>query len=402
VLLAALAFGLALSLGRTREPGGNTRGKKGDGSPQAIPVVATRARRGNIGIYFTGLGAVTPLNTVTVRTRVDGELMQVTYREGDTVKKGDLLAQVDPRPFQVALDQAQAQLARDQATFQNARTDLARYQSLIPQHAVPEQQVATQQATVAQQGGAVKVDEAQVANAELNLIYTRITAPLTGRVGLRLVDPGNMVHASDTNGLVVITQMQPISVIFTIAEDQLSRVLRSHFGGRGMRVDAEDREMRTRIFSGTLSTIDNEIDQTTGTVRIRAIFDNRDNRLFPNQFVNARLLVEERQHVVLLPSAAIQRSSNQAYVYLVKPDSTVTIRNVTIGATEADDSEITAGLAEGDVVVLTGVDKLVEGSHVNPQFANQDGTGAAGQSQPAGTGPTLSQGTRPPAQGTHP
>ena len=373
LLMALIAFVLVLSLGRSRGTTDKAHDQKAGkgGPPPAIPVTAVRAHRGNTGLYFTGLGAVTPINTVTVRTRVDGELMQVLYREGDLVQKDALLAQIDPRPFEVALQQMEAQLARDQATLANARTDLARYQTLAPKHAIPEQQLATQQSTVAQDEGNVKADEAQVANAKLNLYYTKITAPLTGRVGLRLIDPGNMVHAADTNGLVVITQMQPISVIFTLSEDQLGRVLRTPGGGRGLHVDAFDRDLKNRIAGGTLSTIDNQIDQTTGTVRIRATFDNRDNRLFPNQFVNARLLVQEKRNVILLPVAAIQRSSTQTYVYLVKPDSTVTLRNITVGITEAEQAEITSGLADGDEVVLSGVDKLVEGSRVNAQLTNQ-------------------------------
>ena len=377
-----IALALVLTLGRTK--GSNTKpgakGKKDGGAAPAVPVVAIRARRGDIGVYFTGLGAVTPLNTVEVRTRIDGELMEVKYREGDLVHKGGLLAQIDPRPYQVALDQAQAALARDQATLQNARTDLSRYEGLAPLHAIPEQQLATQRSTVAQDEGVVKGDEAQVANARLNLEYTRITAPQDGRVGLRLVDPGNMVHAADTNGLVVITQIEPISVIFTISEDQLAQVLKSRANGRGLRVDAFDREMKTRIAQGTLTTIDNVIDQTTGTVRIRATFDNRDTRLFPNQFVNARLLVQQKHNVVLLTAAAVQRSSNQTYVYVVKPDSTVTMRTIAVGVTEGEDSEITSGLAAGEQVVLTGVDKLVEGSRVHAQMAEQQGQPPQGNS----------------------
>jgi membrane fusion protein, multidrug efflux system len=394
-----IALALFLTLGRTHGSSSSKpkeKGKKEGAAAAAVPVVAIRARRGDIGVYFTGLGAVTPLNTVDVRTRVDGELMEVKYREGDLVSKGSLLAQIDPRPYQVALDQTQAQLARDQAILQNARTDLARYETLAPQHAIPEQQLATQKATVAQDEGVVKADEAQVANAKLNLDYTRIAAPLSGRVGLRLVDPGNMVHAADANGLVVITQIQPISVIFTVSEDQLQQVLKSRANGQGLRVDAFDREMKNRIAQGTLTTIDNVIDQTTGTVRIRATFDNPDNRLFPNQFVNAHLLVQQKRNVVLLGSAAIQRSSNQTYVYVVKPDSTVTMRTVSVGVTEGEDSEITNGLADGEQVVLTGVDKLVEGSRVHAQDAAQQGQQGAGR---GGRGGARNQETAP---GTHP
>lgn len=350
-------------------------GKGGRGEAPAItPVIAARARKGNIGVYDSGLGTVTPIYTVTVRSRVDGELMKVLYQEGDTVQKGDLLVQIDPRPYQVQLTQAEGQLAKDQAALDNARTDLTRYETLLKQNAIPEQQVATQRATVAQDEGVIKSDQGQIDSAKLNLTYTQITAPISGRVGLRLVDPGNIVHASDSTGLVVITQMQPISVLFTVAEDQLPVVLKK-MKGQKLTADAFDREMRNRVAQGTLTTVDNEIDQTTGTVRLRATFDNKDETLFPNQFVNVRLLVEEKHGVVLVPSAAIQRTSNSTFVYLVQPDSTATIRNVTIGTTEGDDSEINSGVQAGDVVVMTGVDRLQEGSKVTVQFPNDGRAG---------------------------
>jgi len=349
---------------------GNKKGGKGGGTG-AAPVVATRARRGNIGVYFTGLGVVTPIYTVTVKTRVDGELMQIFYREGDMVQKGDRLMEIDRRPFQVQLEQAEAQLAKDQALLENARVDLTRYQTLLQQNAAPEQQVATQKSTVAQDEANIKADQAQIDSVKLNLIYCEITAPITGRVGLRLVDPGNIVHASDSTGLVVITQIQPTSVLFTIAEDQLPPVLQRTRAGQKLQVDGYDRELTRKIAQGTLTTIDNEIDQTTGTVRLRATFENNDNSLFPNQFVNARLLVQEKRGVVMLPSAAIQRTSSKAYVYLVKPDSTVTVRDITIGTAEGEDSEITSGLAPGDEVVMTGADRLQEGSKVNAQVSGE-------------------------------
>jgi membrane fusion protein, multidrug efflux system len=327
-------------------------------------VVAATARRGNIGVFYTGLGAVTPLATVTVRSRVDGQLTSVRYREGDTVRKGDLLAEIDDGPYQAALTQAEGQLIRDQATLENARIDLVRYQQLVPLKAVPEQQLATQQATVHQDEGVVKVDEGQIASARVNLAYCRIAAPISGRVGLRLVDPGNIVHAADTNGLVVITQMDPISVIFTISEDQLQVVLGKVKAGQKLEVDAYDRAARTKLAQGSLSTLDNQVDPTTGTLRLRAIFQNANGTLYPNQFVNSRLLVQEKYGVTLLPTAAVQRNAQATYVYLVKADSTVTIRPITIGTTEGDDSEIVAGLAPGDVVVATGVDRLQEGTRV--------------------------------------
>jgi len=313
---------------------------------------------------------VTPLATVTVHSRVDGQLSSVHYREGDTVHKGDLLVEIDDGPYRAALTQAEGQLLRDQATLENARLDLARYQELVPLKAIPEQQLATQQAAVHQYEGTVKVDAGQIESARVNLAYTKITAPITGRVGLRLVDAGNIVHASDASGLLVITRMDPISVIFTISEDQLQAVQSSEAAGRALEVDAYDRAMKTRLATGSLSTLDNEIDPATGTLKLRATFANPKGALFPNQFVNARLLVQEKRGVTLVPTAAVQRNAQSTYVYVVKPDSTVTVRQVTIGTTEGDDSEVVSGLTPGDVVVLTGVDKLQEGSRVKTSPAS--------------------------------
>ena len=350
--------------------GGVSAGRGGGAArgPSVIPVVAARAHKGDIGVYISGLGSVTPIYTVTVRSRVDGQLMRVHYKEGDFVREGDPLVDIDPRPYQVQLEQAEGQLTKDQAALDNARVDLARYQTLVPKNAVPEQQLATQQATVRQYEGAVKIDQGQIDNAKLNLVYCHITAPITGRVGLRLVDPGNIVHAADTNGLLVITQVTHISVIFAIAEDQLPAVLQKMRAGQRLRVDAYDRQMNAKIAQGWLVTLDNQIDQTTGTVKLRANFDNKDGALFPNQFVNARLLVEEKRGVTLIPTAAVQRNSQTTYVYLVKPGSTVTVRPITIGTTEGDNSEITSGVAPSDVLVMTGVDKLQEGTKVRPEM----------------------------------
>jgi membrane fusion protein, multidrug efflux system len=357
------------------------KGGKGGAASGAANVIATRARRGNIGVYFTGLGSVTPIYTVTLKTRVDGELMTVNYTEGEIVHKDDLLVQIDPRPYEAAVTQAQGALIRDQALLDNARTDLVRYQTLIKTKAIPDQTLVTQEALVKQDEGVVKTDEGAVASADVNLFYTKIRAPFTGRAGLRLVDPGNIVQSSDTNGLVVITQIDPISVIFTISEDQIPAVVQKTRAGQKLPVDAFDREMKNKVATGTLSTLDNEIDQTTGTVRVRAIFDNKTASLFPNQFVNARLLVETHVGVVLLASAAIQRTSSSQFVYLVQPDSTVTIRNVTLGVTEGDDTEITSGLNAGDVVVMSGADKLEEGAKVNPQIQGEQ----QGQAAPSNT-----------------
>jgi multidrug efflux system membrane fusion protein len=336
--------------------------------PAPIPVVAAKSRKGDIGVYYSGLGAVTPLATVTVKTRVDGQLMNVRYREGDTVHKGDLLVEIDDGPYQAALTQAEGQLMRDQAALENARIDLARYQQLVPQKAIPEQQLATQLATVHQDEGVVKLDAGQIESAKVNLAYCKITAPVTGRVGLRLVDRGNIVNATDTTGLLVITQMDPISAIFTISEDQLQVVLKKMAAGQTLEVDAYDRAAKTKLAQGSLTTLDNQIDPTTGTLKLRATFQNAKGTLFPNQFVNARLLVQIKHGVSLVPTAAVQRNSQATYVYVVKADSTVTVRPITIGTTEGDDSEVASGLTPGEVVVMTGVDKLQEGSKVNAQI----------------------------------
>jgi membrane fusion protein, multidrug efflux system len=341
--------------------GGGRGGRAGGGTP---PVVATKARKGDIGVYYEGLGTVTPINTVTVKTRVDGELMSVNFKEGDLVQQGQSLADIDPRPYQAQLTQFEGQLARDQASLENAKLDLKRYEILIAQNAVAGQQLDTQRSMVKQFEGAVKIDEGQIQGVKLNIAYSHITAPVTGRIGLRLVDPGNIVHASDQNGMLVITQIQPISVIFTLGEDQLQEVVRRLRGGQRLRVDAWDKEMRTKITQGTLATVDNQIDQTTGTVRLRATFDNANNALFPNQFVNCRLLVETKHGVVLLTSAAIQRNSNMIYVYSVDGESKVSIKQITIGVSAGDDTEITSGLNPGDEVVMTGVDKLQDGQKV--------------------------------------
>ncbi len=373
-VLVVLAVAAVYLLARLRSHQSSAVSRPGAArGPAVTPVTAATAHKGDIGLYFTGLGAVTPLYTVAVRSRVDGELMKIYYSEGQTVRKGELLAEIDPRPYEVQLKQAEGQLMKDQAALQNARTDLARYQELIKRNAVAEQQLATQQATVIQDEGAVKTDQGQIDSAKLNLTYCHITSPITGRVGLRLVDPGNIVHASDTNSLMVITQIEPISVIFTISEDQLPPVVKRFRGGERLRVDAYDRDLKKRLSQGTLMTMDNQIDQTTGTLKLRATFDNKDDALFPNQFVNVRLLVEEKHGVTLAPTAAIQRNSQRTFVYLVKPDQTVTVRNVTLGTTEGDEAEIVSGLVPGDVVVTTGVDKLQEGTKVNAQITDGNG-----------------------------
>jgi multidrug efflux system membrane fusion protein len=335
------------------------------------PVVAVKATRGTIGVYIVDPGAVAPVYTVTVMSQISGYLQQVLYKEGDMVRQGQPLAQIDPRPYQVQLETAQAALARDEATLNNAQVDLKRYQQLVPERAVPEQTLATQQATVKSDEGTVQTDQAAIDAAKLNLVYCHITAPITGRVGLRLIDPGNYVQTS--SALVVITQLQPITAVFPIAEDSLPAVIQKWRAGQRLTVEALDRNMK-KLATGYLSTIDNQIDPTTGTVKLRATFENRDGALFPNEFVNARLLVEEKRGVTLLPTAAIQRNNQQTYVWFVKPDSTVTVRQVQLGTTEGNETQITSGLNPGDTVVMTGVDRLQEGTKVNPHLEGADTT----------------------------
>ena len=364
------------------------KGKKGAGG--AIPVVAARARKGSIGVYDPGLGAITPIYTVMVKSLVNGQLMNVNFKEGDLVKKGDLLIQIDSRPYQATLDQAQGQLVKDQATLDNARVDLERYDKLLKLNAIQEQLYATQIATVHQAEGVVKTDQGVIDMDQLNLEYCKITAPISGLIGLRLVDPGNIVHNTDTNPLLVITQVQPISALFTLAEDQLPVVLRKLNAGQHLEADAYDRGDTKKLATGSLVSVDNQIDPTTGTLRLRAVFDNKDNMLFPNQFVNVHLLVEEKTGVTLIPTAAIQRTSSTEYVYIVKPDSTVTVSNVTEGVTQGGDTEIKSGVTPGDVVVMTGVDRLLEGSAVRAQVGDDQQSGGAAGKKGTGSGSPVS------------
>ena len=332
-------------------------------APAPIPVTLAPVTLGNIDVYLDALGTVTPVYTVTVASRVAGEITEVKFKEGQIVKKNDLLAVIDPRPYAAALLQAQGQLSRDQALLKNARIDLKRYQNSYKEHAIPEQELATQQATVDGDEGTVKVDEGNLAAAQVNVDYTRIISPIDGRVGLRNIDPGNIVPANGTTGLCVITQLQPITVIFTIAEDEIDEVTAQMTTGRSMRVLALDRSKQHQIAAGSLLTVDNQVNTTTGTVRARATFPNSHNELFPSQFVNARLLVKTLTGVNLVPQAAIQRNNDVAFVYAEQTDGTVQLKNVKILATEAETSAVT-GVNPGDQLVTDGFDKLQNGSKI--------------------------------------
>lgn len=336
----------------------------------AMPVVAATAQKGDVAETLNALGTVTPLAMVTVRTQINGQLVQVAFTEGQEVNKGDFLAQVDPRPYQLALDQSTGQLLHDQALLKNAELDLGRFRTLAAQDSIARQQVDTQQYLVHQYEGTVRTDQALVDNAKLNLAYCHIVAPVAGRIGLRQVDQGNYVQISDPNGIVVITQLKPISVIFTLPEDNLPAIFKRLHAGATLQVTAFDRTQTTKLATGTLMTLDNQIDTTTGTVKLRAQFDNADESLFPNQFVNAQLLVDTLHDATVIPNAAVQRGAPGTFVYLIKPDDTVTVRPVKLGPADGERVAIESGLVPGDKVVVDGADKLREGAKITQPGAN--------------------------------
>jgi multidrug efflux system membrane fusion protein len=365
VVIAIIAGVIAWALLRAPANAPAAKGRGGfDPNARPLPVVAAPARKGNIDVRIDALGTVTPRNMVVVHSRVDGQLMSVAFREGQTVKAGDLLAQIDPRPFEVQLTQANGQMARDQALLRNAQIDLERYRTLLTQDSISKQQVDTQEALVRQYQGAVQSDQGAIDNAKLQITYSRITAPISGRVGLRQVDPGNMVHASDSNGLVTITQVQPITVIYPVPEDNVPRIVKRMQSGQEVAVEAFDRSGKNKLATGRLLTFDNQIDTATGTVKLKAEFPNQDAALFPNQFVNVRMAVETRQDVTLAPTAAIQRGAPGTFVFLVKQDQSVAMTPVKLGATEGENAEVQSGLEPGNLVVVDGADKLRDGSKV--------------------------------------
>jgi membrane fusion protein, multidrug efflux system len=360
---------------------------KNTGDPPAVRAVmvsTAQAKKGDLGVYIDALGTVTPVYTVTVTSRVQGEITQVYYHEGQMVRKGDALLEIDPRPYQAQLTQAEGQLAHDQAVLNEAKIDLDRYQQAFNRNAIAKQQLDDQQQVVFQDEGTVKNDEGTLANAKVNLVYTHITSPIDGRVGLRLVDPGNIVQANSTTPLVVVTQLQPITVIFSIAEDHLGKVQQQLRKGAKLTVDAFDRDQAVKLASGYLLTLDNVIDTTTGTVKLKAMFANADSALFPSQFVNARLLVDTLKDVTLIPTPAIQRNAQGAFVYVIDKNQTAAVRNVTVGATDGTSTQVD-GIEAGDVVAVNGFDKLQDGAKVSIRGAQKSASGNAGSSGDQGS-----------------
>jgi multidrug efflux system membrane fusion protein len=336
------------------------------GPARSVSVAVAPVQRQDVPVYLSGLGSVTAFNTANIKTRVDGQIMKVNFREGQDVHQGELLIEIDARPYEVQVEQLQAQLFRDQAQLRDARLNLERYTALIPSGSIAQQQVDTQKALVDQLDGTVRNDQAQIDSAKLNITYCHITAPFAGRIGLRQVDPGNIVHASDTNPMLILTQLQPIAVIFTLPEDVLPKVAQQMRRGT-LEVDAFSRDDQTKLESGKLLTIDNQIDPSTGTAKLKAVFDNKDEKLWPNQFVNADLLLETRKNSTVVPTAAILRGPQGAYVYTVNPDKTVQDKQVTISLTQGDVTVVAEGLNPGETVVTDGQDKLQRGSHIEPR-----------------------------------
>jgi multidrug efflux system membrane fusion protein len=377
-------------------------GKNNARATAPLPVVAAAATTGDIDITYTALGTVTPLASVTVQSQISGYLTAVAFKEGQEVKAGDVLAQIDPRPYQAVLDQAEGQLARDQAQLDGARVDLTRYATLMKQDSIAKQTYDDQAATVRQLEGTVQLDQGTVDTARVNLGYCRITAPVAGRLGLRQVDPGNYVTASQTNGLVLINQMQPISALFSLPEDDLLPILKRTHAGATLPAAAFDRTGVTKLADGNLATVDNTINTTTGTFQLRANFANADEMLYPNQFVNIQLTVDVLKNAIVIPSSAIQRGAPGTFVYLVKPDDTVTVQKVVLGPSQGESQAITSGLAAGDLVVTDGADKLKNGAKVSLPTAASPASPAPATPAPAAPAPTSDQAPPAPADGVAP
>jgi multidrug efflux system membrane fusion protein len=366
VLVCLVGVGAWIAHGRQSK----TQLAKGAGAAgqpaRTVPVVVMPVRTGDLSVYLTALGSVTPISTVTVKSRVDGQLMRTHFTEGQNVRAGDLLAEIDPRPFQAQLAQAEGQLARDQANLANARMDLERYQRLAAQEMIARQQLDTQQMVVNQAEATIKMNTGNIDAIKLQLAYCRITSPITGRAGLRLVDAGNVVKASDPGGLVVVTQLEPIALVFSVPEDSLPALLRRVRSGTAVPVDAYDREGRTKVATGTLAAIDNQIDPATGTVRLKAAFANKDGGLYPNQFVNARVLIDLLHDTLLAPAEAIQRGPQGAFAYVVKPDKVVQMRRLQLGPSEAGIVSVKSGVAAGEALIVDGAEKVQDGARVEP------------------------------------
>ena len=361
LILASVATYLVINHDTAKEGKDPKKGGK-----DISTVVTENVTLGDMPIYLHGLGTVSALRTVIVKSRVDGELLRVHYKEGENIKAGDLLAEIDPRSFDIQVMQAEGQLQRDEALLKNAQLDLQRYKILLAQDSIAAQQVATQDSLVKQYQGTVATDKAAVANAKLQLSYTKISAPISGRLGLRLVDQGNMVKATDTQGLAVITQVQPISVIFTLPEDALSSLKQK----QGLIVEAFDRSNSHKLAEGQLSAIDNQIDLTTGTIKLKSQFANTDNALFVNQFVNVRMLIDTLHNIPIISSSAVQNGEKGSFVYVLKPDKTVSVRPVKLGESNGDKVAILDGLSPQDTVIIDGIDKLREGIKV--KLAGED------------------------------
>ena len=364
-ILGALALVCAFSLGCSS--GADSKQQKAQAAaPHAVSVAVAPVVRQDVPIYLTGLGTVTAFNTANIKSRVDGQIMRVNFQEGQEVREGALLIEIDSRPYEVMVEQMQAQLFKDQASLRDARLNLDRYTALIPSGSIAQQQVDTQKATVDQLDGQVRTDQAQIDSAKLNIIYCHITAPFSGRVGLRQVDPGNIVHAADTNPMLILTQLQPIAVIFTLPEDVLPSVSAQMKHGT-LEVDAFSRDDQTKLATGKLLTIDNQIDPTTGTAKLKAVFDNKDGKLWPNQFVNTNLLLETRMNSTVVPTAAILRGPQGTFVYAVNADKTVQDKVVNVALTQGDLTILNSGVGPGETVVTDGQDKLQRGSRIEPR-----------------------------------